>query len=93
MNDDIAERLLVGGSPTPLARSVLCGNRVVAEVAGWKNMRENSSTIRRWDDIISSKNGSLPPLKEEEGHPKDPKGGDRPNANGREKKSSLLKNG
>ena len=90
MNDHIAE--LVDGPPIPLACSVLCGSRVEAEVAGWKNMRENSSTIRRWDDIISS-NRSLPPLKEEEGHPKGPKGGDRPNGNGREKKSSLVKNG
>ena len=61
----------------------------------WVAMRESSSVIRRWDDIISS-NGSLPPAAAKKGHPKDPKGpkaGDRPNANGREKKSSLLKKG
>jgi hypothetical protein len=64
----------------------------------WAAMRESSSAIRRWDDIMSSKpsipNGSLLPPK---GHPKDAKG-DLPNGNGNgrgKKKSSLLllKNG
>lgn len=38
---------------------------------GWAAILENSSAMRRCDDIMSS-NGSLPPPK---GHPKDANGG------------------
>ena len=52
----------------------------------WAAIRESSSAMRRCDDIMSSKGSLLPP----KGHPKDGKE-DRPNGNGREKKSSLKK--